>query len=505
MPKKSKVNKLARMSDEERAKYLQHRADMEEEARRRKRELIARFIKNKLDKEETYSRKNTAKINQEWRYILRKIKCKQMTVEIQGMITTFNYLIERKDRLIKSLTKAIEDSDDQHRRAFQAHTETVSYFIGVGSQRLEKLQDEYEIQKITLLESWDKEEFDLSDSQDRAEFKLKLTLYIQERDFLTFKKEKELGRATAKNDVRLEHEDEMRSLCRPKQLEIEMYWTKLRDVYNLYLEQHKPIMPHYHNLKEKDEFYQRDIARNEMKIHQATENLLNLQKEWTKTTTTMKDKLTRMLSRKEELSKRCWQMKRDTKLDTNKENEKLELMVNSSQDAIKRLEKVKEKLNKILQMDKICSKYEHEADTISLKDIENDNDEDFEILNGDMMAEFKEYNKMEKFLLKVNRAQVQTICLRNEKNKLAKENVLLKNYIKRYLTELALKDKERPASMKVQSEVQKINANGKLYRPITCIEGALSNAVMHEKRMKTFNKKNRDADIRAYPRVQCWM
>lgn len=45
MPKKSKVNKLARMSDEERARYLQHRADVEEEARRRKHELVARFIK----------------------------------------------------------------------------------------------------------------------------------------------------------------------------------------------------------------------------------------------------------------------------------------------------------------------------------------------------------------------------------------------------------------------------------------------------------------------------
>ncbi|CAH0398227.1 unnamed protein product [Chilo suppressalis] len=71
------------MSDEERARYLQHRADMEEEARRRKRELIARFIKNKLDKEEAYSRMNRAKINQEWRYILRRIKCKQMEADIQ--------------------------------------------------------------------------------------------------------------------------------------------------------------------------------------------------------------------------------------------------------------------------------------------------------------------------------------------------------------------------------------------------------------------------------------
>ncbi|RVE39935.1 hypothetical protein evm_015415, partial [Chilo suppressalis] len=94
MPKKG-VNKLAKMSDEERARYLQHRADMEEEARRRKRELIARFIKNKLDKEEAYSRMNRAKINQEWRYILRRIKCKQMEADIQFIIGSF--ITQKKD------------------------------------------------------------------------------------------------------------------------------------------------------------------------------------------------------------------------------------------------------------------------------------------------------------------------------------------------------------------------------------------------------------------------
>lgn len=43
--KKGAANKLAKMSDEERARYLQHRADIEEEARRRKQQLIAIFLK----------------------------------------------------------------------------------------------------------------------------------------------------------------------------------------------------------------------------------------------------------------------------------------------------------------------------------------------------------------------------------------------------------------------------------------------------------------------------
>lgn len=46
MGKKKKAgNKLARMSEEERIRYLQHRADLEEEARRRKQQLIAIFMK----------------------------------------------------------------------------------------------------------------------------------------------------------------------------------------------------------------------------------------------------------------------------------------------------------------------------------------------------------------------------------------------------------------------------------------------------------------------------
>lgn len=43
--KKSKANKLARMSEEEKIRYLQQRAAIEEEARRRKEQLISIFLK----------------------------------------------------------------------------------------------------------------------------------------------------------------------------------------------------------------------------------------------------------------------------------------------------------------------------------------------------------------------------------------------------------------------------------------------------------------------------
>jgi len=45
MGKKGKGNKLAKMSDEERARYLQMRADIEEETRRRKIQLLSLYMK----------------------------------------------------------------------------------------------------------------------------------------------------------------------------------------------------------------------------------------------------------------------------------------------------------------------------------------------------------------------------------------------------------------------------------------------------------------------------
>lgn len=44
-------NKLARMSEEERLRYLQHRAELEEEAKRRKQQLISTFMKVEFELE----------------------------------------------------------------------------------------------------------------------------------------------------------------------------------------------------------------------------------------------------------------------------------------------------------------------------------------------------------------------------------------------------------------------------------------------------------------------
>lgn len=65
------------------------------------------------------------------------------------------------------------------------------------------------------------------------------------------------------------------------------------------------------------------------------EVLLTLQNEWIKTTNVMKNKLRRMNNHKEELAKKYWQLKRETKVSRAKEEEMLAVLVDESTDALK--------------------------------------------------------------------------------------------------------------------------------------------------------------------------
>ena len=74
MADKKLAKKLAKMSEEERAAFLEKQRLMDEENQRKKEEMLSRFLKDKLVKEEKASKLNLLKIQNQWRAIMRKSK-----------------------------------------------------------------------------------------------------------------------------------------------------------------------------------------------------------------------------------------------------------------------------------------------------------------------------------------------------------------------------------------------------------------------------------------------
>lgn len=109
------------------------------------------------------------------------------------------------------------------------------------------------------------------------------------------------------------------------------------------------------------------------------------------------------------------------------------------------------------------------------------------------------YDKLDMFWMRYNRARIDCVCLREEKTSIMRENKELKNKLKSYLVtvnmcagnpihhQLGEKFSNRPSSMKVErvehititSKNEIIKKSKADRRPVTCIEGNLSNAVRH--------------------------
>jgi hypothetical protein len=80
MADKKLAKKLAKMSEEDRAAYLEQQKQLAEDNQRKKEEMLSRFLKEKLIKEEKASKLNMLKIQNQWRDIMRKSECKKSSV-----------------------------------------------------------------------------------------------------------------------------------------------------------------------------------------------------------------------------------------------------------------------------------------------------------------------------------------------------------------------------------------------------------------------------------------
>ncbi|KAH1026227.1 hypothetical protein HUJ05_010775 [Dendroctonus ponderosae] len=183
--KKSLANKLAKMSDEERARYLQHRAEMEEEAKRRKEQLIAIFMKKKIKKEEAFARLNLAKINQNWHQIMRTIKVKEMKSDVEYLKAWIERLVENKNNRIAKLMEELEDAEEQYMNNFNSHSRHLDEIIGEASKdkhqngHIEKLQSDYREELDGLIEQAKAEENLMQDHSNAEVLYLKTVAYGQ--------------------------------------------------------------------------------------------------------------------------------------------------------------------------------------------------------------------------------------------------------------------------------------------------------------------------------------
>lgn len=83
-------------------------------------------------KEEKATKFNLNKLNHQWRNIMREAKSKELKKDIEILSQTFERVVDRKDSVIKSLAKDLEEAEEQYAMALRHHLQNVDYLIGMN-------------------------------------------------------------------------------------------------------------------------------------------------------------------------------------------------------------------------------------------------------------------------------------------------------------------------------------------------------------------------------------
>jgi hypothetical protein len=83
-----------------------------------------------LKKEEAFTRINMAKINLEWRDILRKLKCTELCSELLAVKKECDENIKRKNSVIQRLLCDLDESEEIYSTMLNSHSNIIEKLIG---------------------------------------------------------------------------------------------------------------------------------------------------------------------------------------------------------------------------------------------------------------------------------------------------------------------------------------------------------------------------------------
>ncbi|XP_050543599.1 dynein regulatory complex subunit 2-like isoform X2 [Daktulosphaira vitifoliae] len=428
-PKKSKKGKkLARMSDEEKLRYLQHRAAIEEETKRRKEQLVATYLKNKLKREEAFTRLNTAKLNQQWRHNLRQMKCKELKDEMVTLENRFEILLECKNNHVEILLKDLEDAEEQNLKQYAAHAEIISQFLNLHGKIMEELHAQYENKKGYLIEEM-KNTFDrMRDAftEDIQQLELMSITYEirNEEETEQIHEDFEDSIALLNNEMLFEKD----RFTKLRHAEIQSIVEKFQRVLDAYSEETETKRNHYNYLKIRDQANTASIEENEKRIAEYSEDIKLLTQLCAEREKIYTEQENDLRQEHDDLTKKVFVARNSLNQSQNEYQKRLKVLTKIHKDVVQKLTCVMSKGEEIMKIIANCDKL--------MINVEHFNDlKDHEGYNNDV-------DIMSSFWQRYAQVEVQNQELDVKRLKLIRENKDLKAALTYYFKTIA-----RPASV----------------------------------------------------------
>ncbi|NXN80022.1 DRC2 protein, partial [Bombycilla garrulus] len=131
---------------EDKLLLLQRRALADEEAAKTRRELLTRFLQEKLSREEQSSLRGLHRVRTLWLSAQRSAKDRELHQDIEILAQTFARIMDCKDGVVEGLVRELREAEEQQNRALRSHLHLTDQLLHLQRCRLGYLQQGFSAQ-----------------------------------------------------------------------------------------------------------------------------------------------------------------------------------------------------------------------------------------------------------------------------------------------------------------------------------------------------------------------
>nr|XP_012231115.1 PREDICTED: coiled-coil domain-containing protein 65-like [Linepithema humile] len=451
-------------ADKKREKKTKEQREQEEEehARMLRKEQLMREIK--------LGALTTKRYRTLWREMMMRIKMPQIIEDVEVAWRNFDRALDIKDYRISLLMDELAEAEEQYQRNVRSHIETIDRLLRSYKKKMEREEQNY---RATLNEKLDQKDIEVNKichQQNENEIFLQLVTHnVQQQLKESLNNLKSI--ALSKIDAFVADSKDIRRFS-ATQLENQLrsFWEELRQVLSDYqnmrvnisqydiIPETKDRRNHYEPLKEKDGKDQQVIAQQLLRTASLFEEIQKFRSKITTYDAATNREISEILAEYDFFQKVYWTVKNrflfgayyslilwftekcKTISEQAKDKEQLKILSIEYNKTIKHLERLVNKGKRLLTLMQICRKYETQYEKI-LPFVESAEDSTTSTSHQnatppdirDVSHQIMNYQDLTNFWRRVGLAQMITMQLRSERDKLKIEANHLRKCLNSYM------------------------------------------------------------------------
>ncbi|PIK38183.1 putative coiled-coil domain-containing protein [Apostichopus japonicus] len=403
---------------------------------------------DKLVKEEKNTRFNLYKLTHQWRALLRAAKSKELKKDIEILSQTFERVVDRKDSVIKSLAKDLQEAEEQYSMALRSHLQNMDTLIDLQRSRLKILQSEYEEELEILKKEFDSERSMIVDHHRQEMNDVQDILFAMEENASDRENEARQEFQSLRDEIKNKNLEEKHALRIQLEGQVEDLWKQFQAALKNYQETTEERKAAFETLKSKDETSAREIEFQMRKLQRISDTIASLKAKMAQNVKESEERNRDLKEQREVIAQHFHTLK--SQMNSFRENERRRLtkLTLDSNASIKALQSKLELGERILKVSEQCRKKETEEEKVLpfyASSLTQEEEEDVSAAVAEPPSEqlaevMHEYTSLENFWKRYNKVLLDKVAMDKEKSTLLDENQRLRTVLKQYLDGISVND-----------------------------------------------------------------